>query len=327
MLGSHPDCVCTPESHFKTSGLRVGRRADGTLDLEAAISFIKIHWRFKIWELDVDFAAAPRHSYVAFMDWLVAQYARVYDVPGSVWVDHTPENINYAPVLLDFFPNAKVVHLVRDGRAVAASIMPLDWGPNSALESAVWWKEIVRDGLTLEETFPGRIIRVRYEDVVRTPEETLPSLCMQLDLPYHPDVLVAKGFRAPGYTQNQHTLIGKRPDPSRIMRWKQRLTQRQIELVEGQAGDLLQELGYPLLFGPEARPPTSREKVAARWKELWRGSVVNTFRWFIRSYPLWLSPDFIRVLPDSMRAYKKADFPVPARPTSENSAELPAHPG
>lgn len=310
ILGSHSRCVCPPESHFKTTPLRAGLWKDDSVDLQAALELIRIHWRFKLWELEIDPEQAPQSSYVDLLHWLVRAYAQAHNLMGNIWVDHTPENINYAPVLLHLFPNAQVVHLIRDGRAVANSIMPLDWGPNTVIKAAVWWKGIVEQGLALEEAFSSdRIVRVRYEDLVFEPEQTLARLCDALGLEYEPAMLTASGFHPPGYTTQQHVMIGSGPDPSRAERWKRTLTPRQVEIFESLAGDLLRDLGYALQCGEGAKPPTSGEKVKARITEVWRGTVWNRLRWLARSYPVWLSWDFLRILPDSRRAAAKAELP------------------
>jgi len=292
--------------------IRSCRTKSGEIDLERALRMIRIHWRFRLWGIDIDPAQAPTGSYVELLDWLVETYARQRGMTGDIWVDHTPENVNYASVLLELFPRARIVHLIRDGRGVANSILPLDWGPNTIVEAAPWWQANVREGLALEGLLqPKQIVRVRYEDLVRMPEETVRRLCSELDLTYEPRILRADGFQPPGYTASQHKLIGQRPDPERATRWKTTLTSRQVEMFESLAGDLLGQLGYPLIYGSQARRPTMLERGAAKLRELVRGDIVNGVRWLIRSYPLWLSWDFLRVLPDSWGSYHKVEVKEP----------------
>lgn len=325
ILGAHSECICPPESHFKVSVLRSCRTRDGDIDPEKALRLIRMHWRFKLWGLEIDPREAPDSSYADLLEWLVGRYAGSRGMAGSIWVDHTPENINYASTLLEIFPQARIVHIVRDGRGVAASILPLDWGPNTIVRAAPWWQAMVREGLALEALLPGdRIVRVRYEDLVRAPEETVQQLCQELELAYEPGMLQANGFQPPSYTAGQHTLIGRQPDPSRATRWKTALTRRQIEMFESLAADLLGQLGYPLLYGSRAKPPTFWERRAAGVKEFLRGDVVNGIRWLVRSYPLWLSWDFLRVLPDSRRSYQKVEIEEPIDPATQSGQEAQA---
>jgi hypothetical protein len=57
------------------------------------------------------------------------------------WVEHSPSNSPYFDSLASLFPKARFLHLVRDGRAIAASVMPLDWGSNTIEEAAHGWVE------------------------------------------------------------------------------------------------------------------------------------------------------------------------------------------
>ena len=134
------------------------------------------------------------------------------------------------------------------------------------------------------------------------------SMCTFLELTYEPSILRADGFHPPGYTASQHQMIGKRPDPSRATRWKTALTPRQIEMFEALAAPLLGQMGYSLEYGAKAKPPTFLERRAARAREFLRGDILNGIRWLIRSYPLWLSWDFLRVLPDTWVSYQKAEI-------------------
>lgn len=309
MLGAHSNCICPPESHFKVSVLRNCMGEDGRVNLDEALRLIRMHWRFKLWNLELDPRQAPESAYVDLLTWLVEAYAADRGLSGGIWVDHTPENINYAPILLELFPHAKIVHIVRDGRAVANSILPLDWGPNTVIKAAPWWSGTVREGLALEKSLPReQIVRVKYEDLVYAPEETMRRVCDELALSYEPSMLQANGFQPPGYTERQHQLIGKRPDPERATRWRTTLTDRQVEIFESLAGDLLAQVGYVLIYGAQATPPTLWERATAGVKEFVRGDMVNGIRWLIRSYPLWLSWDFLRLLPDTWVSYRKDEI-------------------
>jgi hypothetical protein len=305
MLGAHSECICPPESHFKISVLGACGWDKDAVDVQTALSLIQRHWRFKIWELDIDPTELPEKalgtSYPRLLGWIVARYAEGLGKSGAnIWVDHTPANIGDAPTLLELFPRSKMIHIVRDGRAVAGSIMGLDWGPNTIIKAARWWLDAVAYGLALEtllkeqEEKEDQITRVRYEDLVTTPEETLGRLCDHLGIDYQPQMAKAGGFKPPRYTASQHTLIGKEPDAGRATRWETQLTVRQIEIFESLAHDFLNYLGYPLRYGLRARPPNVAERVIAGATEIYREQITNRIRWLVRSYPLWLSRDFLR---------------------------------
>ena len=61
------------------------------------------------------------------------------------WVEMTPPNAIRAGELLRMFPDAKLVHSVRDGRNVAASVARMNWGPDTIGEALEWWAERLRE--------------------------------------------------------------------------------------------------------------------------------------------------------------------------------------
>jgi hypothetical protein len=298
MLGAHSDIICTPESHFKIDVLRSSAWQNEAIDMSAVLEMIRQHWRFKLWQLAIKSTLKPihemNHSYAALLNEIVAQYARQQaKAEATIWVDHTPENISYTSRLVSLFPQARMIHIVRDGRAVAASIMPLDWGPNSIIKAAAWWTRMVSYGLAAESAMDN-VIRIKYEDLVFYPEKSLRSLCEFLEIDYQPGMVKATGFTPPAYTTGQHTLIGLKPETRLATRWEERLTPRQIEIFEHLTRDLLTFLGYPMQYGVKAKAPTFTEIQMNALKEFWRGEIINRIKWLIRSYPVWLSRDFYK---------------------------------
>ena len=79
--------------------------------------------------------------------------------------------------LAELFPEADFVHLVRDGRDVAASFLELGWA-GSIEEAALHWKLRVRRGRRAGARLPaGRYHELRYEELVADPEPSLRRLC------------------------------------------------------------------------------------------------------------------------------------------------------
>lgn len=299
MLGAHGNIICSPESHFKIDVLRA--LASGKIKAQPSdlMNLIQRNWRFKIWELDLPpsnaFSHVPVEPLLAqLLNWIISQYAHQQEKPqSSIWVDHTPENISYACSLQQLFPNARFIHIIRDGRAVAASILPLDWGPNSIMKAARWWVRMVSFGLAAERTLgPEWVMQVKYEDLVLEPEATMQAISQFLGIDFQPEMLHATGFNPPSYTTRQHKLVGNRPDPEVVNRWERKLSARQIEIFEHQTRDFLSYLGYPLRYGLEAKGPTFWEVQQDKVRELFKGEILNKMKWLKRSYPLWLSRDF-----------------------------------
>lgn len=83
------------------------------------------------------------------------------------WVEMTPPNAKRANLLARMLPAAKFIHMVRDGRDVASSVVRRSWGPNDMPSALVWWgnqmKTINRATSAVE---PSRLLTLRLESLV-----------------------------------------------------------------------------------------------------------------------------------------------------------------
>ena len=59
-------------------------------------------------------------------------------------VETSARNLHHAPILARLFPDARFVHVVRDGRVAAFRLAETDWGPQDPLAGIDWWAERVR---------------------------------------------------------------------------------------------------------------------------------------------------------------------------------------
>jgi sulfotransferase family protein len=83
------------------------------------------------------------------------------------WVEMTPWTVARAPTLAEVLPDARFVHVVRDGRDVACSIATFFWGPETPEEAIPWWEERLRDSRVGAGRLPAdRVLEIRLEDLV-----------------------------------------------------------------------------------------------------------------------------------------------------------------
>jgi hypothetical protein len=270
LLGAAPEAVAIPEAQF-VADLAPASDPEAPLDLGRLIEDIEGHYRFGIWNFDLE-GQRPPSSAGAYADgirWLVGRYAAAHGKAEAVrWIDHQPGHVREMNRLLLHFPNLKAVHIVRDGRAVAASLLPLDWGPNEIYSAAHFWTQRVAFGLALRNYLgPDRYVEARYEDIVSQPDAELKRLSQSLGLTYTTAMLEGGHFKVPAFTKDQHSLVGAAPQIDRLDSWRRTLTARQIEIFESLAGPLLAYLGYETLSGPEPRPASFREKALLTLKD------------------------------------------------------------
>lgn len=288
MLGNSPQCITTPESQFKTIIAAKICRNEIRNDHDSIQASLKSNFRFSLWNLQPELEGKTFYSNEDnLLPQILLQYVEHYAIKQGkesfrTWVDHTPNNINKVSLLSRQYPDALFIHMVRDGRGTFSSVKPLDWGPNTAMQGAIWWAYRTASGLGAEQAFSSRLIRVRFEDLIHSPEKELKRICDFAGLSFQSSMLSSNGFAVPGYTKSQHRLIGDMPDKSAGENWKHRLTARELEVFEYFSGDLLEYLGYEAQYGMRAKPPSRLEI----WQDVLQGQILrgasNRMRRYLR---------------------------------------------
>lgn len=155
------------------------------------------------------------------------------------------------PYILATFPDTRFVYLVRDPRDMALSWKMSPNHPGGVQKAVDIWSEDQTHGLEVHGYLKSlnRILMMRYEDLVRTPETQTKRLCEFLGLPAAPEML--------NFHQNRLT----RENAERLKDWrnlgqplmshntekyKAGLTEVEVRYIESTCASLMEALGYPL---------------------------------------------------------------------------------
>jgi hypothetical protein len=169
-------------------------------------------------------------------------------------VEQTPETAFVLAAALRAYPQAKVVHMVRDGRDVACSLLAKGWlGDRDASDDvgsrygghARSWVEpervdefeqasearragwAWRSYLSAVRTAAPGALEVRYEELAADPSATATRIAEHIDINPEPLAQALSAMHADS-----------------VARWRRDLTPEQVADVEAEAGPLLRELGY-----------------------------------------------------------------------------------
>jgi len=250
MLDSHPDMAIPNETHFVVSGgRRRGRyeRSDG-FDIERLMAdFGPLICRELRCELVDIRGALSAAEPVTFPDAIRVIFSWYAGQRGKTrYGNKSPVHALAMPELASLFPEARFIHIIRDGRDVALSYVDAPVGPQTLEGAALKWRRFVRRAREGgQHAGPGRYLEVRYEALTQQPEDVLRRVCkfigLEFDdrmLRYHERVEEAFGGPVPRQHRNLH-----RP-PSRVRDWREELTPDAVARVELIAGPTLNELGY-----------------------------------------------------------------------------------
>jgi hypothetical protein len=177
------------------------------------------------------------------------------------WGDKDPGNMTRIEQLNRWFPDARFIHIIRDGRDACLSQTEQDFGFDNILECAGAWREEVQWVRRMGGLLAGRYVELRYEDLVTGPEAVLQRLCRFLGISYDQSMLQYHqrvDSAIPAEKRHIWPLIDKPPQSDHAGRWKSRLSHGERVCFEKRAGAVLRDLEY------EALPRAS----GAYWSEL-----------------------------------------------------------
>ena len=108
------------------------------------------------------------------------------------FLDKQTWSILWFDAILDLLPEARLVHIVRDPRDVAASTALMRWGPTDPLAAAQWTADVLDRWAEVRNNVPAdRFLEVRLEDLGDDPEGVLRRVCAFYDLGWHDALLAA----------------------------------------------------------------------------------------------------------------------------------------
>jgi len=157
---------------------------------------------------------------------------------------------------MNVWKNCQLIHIIRDGRDVAASQMTDhgSWGYNQVNKAAEKWVKLIKSARNNSKNVS--YYELRYEDLVFNTSECIHGICDFLGVGFDDSMMQHQKQKHRFYKTKVAHPSRKRTmkavDNRAIGRYKQDLTQEQIEVFETIAGDMLESLQYRLTTMPEA---------------------------------------------------------------------------
>jgi hypothetical protein len=256
ILNAHPEVAVPPESRFVVELWNGSERVDA----EDFLTRLSAHKRFETWDIPLEAVREELGSLaeVPYADAIRAAFRAYARLHGkTIWGDKTPRYVENLDLLGRLFPEARFVHLIRDGRNVALSYAHVPFGPKTVGKAAHLWATRVRAG---RETGPSlgadRYLEIRYEDLVEDAPGEVGDICDFLGLEFDPGMMDYTE-RARGSVLPRASMYNPRvtePPQRNVRTWETSMPPAQVEVFEAVAGDVLTLLGYPRRFPhPSAR--------------------------------------------------------------------------
>ncbi|MGL4464693.1 MAG: sulfotransferase family protein, partial [Planctomycetia bacterium] len=142
--------------------------------------------------------------------------------------------------VLSVLPDARIVHIVRDPRDVAASILRFPWGANNVFTAAAdWSKHTAHAEAVGKRLGPSRYFSFRYEDLLSDPETVFADLQRFVVGKVQPVALA--GFVA---------YMNDNPKARNFGKWLRKLEPAVVRRIEAAAGRQMEQFGYERAYEP-----------------------------------------------------------------------------
>jgi hypothetical protein len=285
MLDAHSQLAIPSESYFLP---QLWDRHGARPERDAFVEDLTRLERVRDWGVDPEDVRArlpERPTFAEAVQSIFQLYAESRRKPR--FGENTPLYMQHLDVLERAFPGARYVHIVRDGRDAAFSLLAMTRRPRFNLsrprgvgDFACAWRREVRAAQRFGRSHP--YFELRYEDLVAEPESRLREVCAFLELEYEPAMLEYHRREDPSLYAD-HPRLAQPPVPD-TRSWRREMRPADAELFEAIAGDLLSELGYERAFsrpGRRARALAERAAYSTRLA-LWSQALP-----LARKSPLW----------------------------------------
>lgn len=297
-MSSHPQIAIAPETHYCNRFIQ-HTYTKGPLDLSIFRSFwstFSESERFK--ELGVNATVIEHNVYESgdlslsnTFKLVLREYARLQG--RARWGEKTPHHYMYIRLLLQWFPEARILVMVRDPRAVCNSLLVVpwrkwDWRGVGSLEprslkrmrrlylDAVQWQRHV-DDLRLRWSEDPRIRIVTYESLVQKPDVVVRQVCEFVEEDFVESML---GDRSQSTVSRDYSSYSHGADPwtrnhlastiapvttAPVEKWKNTLFNWEVQCIEQACASGMQWLEYQ----KHDVEMTLAEKITAHVGALW----------------------------------------------------------
>jgi Sulfotransferase family len=169
----------------------------------------------------------------AARDFCDAVFSPHLNPPAAFLVERTPVHAFHLDLIAKVYPDAAVVHIVRDGRDVAWSLLHQPWGPTDLKTAAASWRDSI---LAARAANHPRYLEIRYEDLFCGVDPAL-RLFDRMSIPRpEPAAILAELGRVENADPTD-----PRPAPAK---WRSTYSDADLREFDVIAGSLLADLGY-----------------------------------------------------------------------------------
>lgn len=279
MLNAHPEVAFPPEFHFINQHLV--QKPEATLD--EAVARLQADARFERLQVDLDevirpFTAGQPFSMPNLYRQILLYYARQQNV--TIIGDKAPKYVEYLPVIQQIFPNAKIIHLIRDPRDVYLSRTKAEWSSkrSNTLQFLAYRAQYDLGRQQGPKLFGENYFEIQYEHLLTQPQTELEKICQQLQIPFSDNMLQfsksAKALVASDELAWKKEVLGPLLTTN-MNKWAQELTPQQISRIESACAPTFEDGLYAKAYPSANLKNTLFNGGMALLTALYKGNIIR----------------------------------------------------
>ena len=247
------------ESGFVSSIIEYNKALNYPSDIDSLFDELEREVQFQELRLDCDSIKSCflENEFPISKQFIISTILEIYfakrDPDAVCWVFKGPRLYFHVHRILRLFPNAKFIHLLRDGRAVfnskkTARSVHGRFTENNLLKAASDWKKKIN----LVRSIQDHYFEIQFENLVDDSETTLHRLLDYLNISAEYRIITKKqtefASRIGESQKHLHENVSSPPQRSIVNRWRISLPKSEILLYELIVGNCLKSKGYEVVF-------------------------------------------------------------------------------
>lgn len=266
IIDSHPEIAITPESSFLFRVPSLWNALYPKLDepgsVQAFIDDLRSLPQVKDWlpkHICAEKLMGCKEELNTLSDFLDALFSYYAQTKGKLrWGDKSPKNLHAIDEIMDLFPSAKIVIMMRDCRDVAMSLSRAEFSRVSYISAAKRWQLDADIAIQNIQKNSDQIYFLKYEDLLEDPDKIIKSLLDFLNLSEYPEILKIYAGHEDDVTHTKSLLYMKPIQKDNIYKWKKYMSDQEVTDCEAIAKVGMEYFGYEVL---SKTPTISRVKV------------------------------------------------------------------
>ena len=205
----------------------------------------------------------------------------------SRWAECTPEHLLYIDTIKRTIPDAKIIHIIRDGRDVALSLEKQGWirplpidRDRGLLIAGVYWEWQVNKGRAAGRRFAPDYLEIKFEDLVSRPQEALDVVGTFIGQPLDYAQILSNPVGSVATPNTSFATSSAEAGFNPVGRWRSPAPPRLAQL-ETAIGKTLQDLGYDLVTRSDSTVDFMSASVGLRY-----GALFESKHWLKNKTPL-----------------------------------------